>query len=269
MLDAAVQVIRQKTRLAPEVALVLGSGLGGFAGEVQDGVTIPYADIPGWPRSTAVGHAGELVVGHVSGVPIAVMSGRVHLYEGYTAQQVAFGTRVLGKLGVKTLMLTNAAGGLNPAYSQGSLVLVSDHINMMGENPCIGPNDDSLGPRFFDMSDAYSPELRRRARAMAHALRIPLPEGVYLALKGPNFETPAEIRFFGRIGADLVGMSTVPEVLAARHMGMRCLAISCVTNLAAGISAEKLSHEEVLETGDKVRDTFVQLLQAIVPEMRS
>jgi purine-nucleoside phosphorylase len=180
---------------------------------------------------------------------------------------VVFGVRVLRELGVGTLMLTNAAGGLNPAYSQGSLVLLSDHINMMGDNPCIGPNDDSLGPRFFDMSDAYSAELRARARSTAQSLGIPLPEGVYLALKGPNFETPAEIRFFGRIGADLVGMSTVPEVIAATHMGMRCLAISCVTNLAAGISAEKLSHQEVLDTGAKVRETFVRLVKAIIPEL--
>ena len=267
MLAAAVQAIRDKTPLAPQIALVLGSGLGGFAAAVENPVTISYSEIPGWPRSTAVGHAGELVVGTVAGVPIAVMNGRVHLYEGYTPQQVVFGVRVLGKLGVKTLMLTNAAGGLNPAYAQGSLVLLSDHINMMGENPCIGPNDDAIGPRFFDMSDAYSAELRARARATAQALGIRLPEGVYLALKGPNFETPAEIRFFGRIGADLVGMSTVPEVLAATHMGMRCLAISCVTNLAAGISAEKLSHQEVLDTGKKVRDTFVRLVQAIIPEI--
>ncbi|MEP7365559.1 MAG: purine-nucleoside phosphorylase [Acidobacteriota bacterium] len=269
MLADAAQAIRAKTPLTPEIALILGSGLGGFAAEVENPVVIPYNEIAGWPRSTAVGHAGELVIGTVAGVPIAVMNGRVHLYEGYTPQQVVFGVRVLGKLGVKTLMLTNAAGGLNPAYSQGALVLVSDHINMMGENPCIGPNDNSIGPRFFDMSDAYSAELRARAQAQARALGIALPEGVYLALKGPNFETPAEIRFFGRIGADLVGMSTVPEVLAATHMGIRCLAISCVTNMAAGISAEKLSHEEVLETGRQVRDTFVRLLKAIIPEMGS
>ena len=267
MLADAVQIIRERTSLAPKIALVLGTGLGGFAAEVQDPITIPYASIPGWPRSTAIGHAGELILGTVDGVPIAVMSGRVHLYEGYTPQKVVYGIRVLGALGVRTVMLTNAAGGLNPAYSQGSLVLLSDHINMMGENPCIGPNDDTLGPRFFDMSDAYSAELRGRARAAAQSLGVPLHEGVYLALKGPNFETPAEIRFFGRIGADLVGMSTVPEVIAATHMGMRCLAISCVTNMAAGISAEKLSHEEVLETGNRVGATLLRLLKAIIPEM--
>jgi len=267
MLADAVQLIRQRTDLAPQVALVLGSGLGAFADEVESATVIPYADIPGWPRSTAVGHAGQLVLGMIAGVPIAVMSGRVHVYEGYTQQQVAFGARVLAKLGVKTLMLTNAAGGIDPAYSQGALVLVSDHINMMGDNPCLGPNDDSLGPRFFDMSDAYSSELRARIRAKADSLGIPLQEGVYLALKGPNFETPAEIRFFGRIGAGLVGMSTVPEVIAATHMGLRCVAISCVTNMAAGISAQKLSHEEVLETGRQVRGTFVRLLKAIIPEM--
>lgn len=251
----------------PRAALVLGSGLGGFAAEVEDATKIPYADIPGWPRSTAVGHAGELVLGTVSGVPVAVLSGRVHLYEGYTAQQVAFATRVMGKIGVKSILFTNAAGGLNLSHGQGSLVLIRDHINLMGENPCLGPNDDTLGPRFFDMTDAYSAELRSRILSKARELGIPLHEGVYLGLKGPNFETPAEIRFFERIGADLVGMSTVPEVLAATHMGLRCAAISCVTNLAAGISAEKLSHEEVLETGRRVRGTFVRLLKAILPEV--
>jgi purine-nucleoside phosphorylase len=267
MLAAAIQAIRDRTPHTPKVALILGSGLGGFASEVRNAVTIPYGDIPGWPRSTAIGHAGELVIGDVSGVPAAVLNGRVHLYEGYTPQDVVFGVRVMRQLGVRTLLVTNAAGSINPAFPQGSLVLLSDHINFTGENPCVGPNDDSLGPRFFDMSDAYSAELRARARAVAKNLAIDLPEGVYLALKGPNFETPAEIRFFGKIGADLVGMSTVPEVIAATHMGMRCLAISCVTNLAAGISTEKLSHEEVLETGRNVRDTFVRLVQALIPEI--
>lgn len=266
MLQAAVETIQRIPAAAPRVALVLGSGLGGFASEVEGARRIPYADIPGWPRSTAVGHAGELVLGAVSGVPVAVLSGRVHLYEGYTAQEVAFATRVMGRLGVRTILFTNAAGGLNLSYAQGSLVLIRDHINLMCENPCLGPNDDSLGPRFFDMTDAYSAELRSRILAKARELEIPLHEGVYLGLKGPNFETPAEIRFFGRIGADLVGMSTVPEVLAATHMGMRCAAISCVTNLAAGISGEKLSHGEVLETGVRVRATFVRLLKAILPE---
>lgn len=267
MYQPALDAIRQRTPLTPQIALVLGSGLGAFANEVENAVTIPYAGIPGWPVSTAIGHAGQLVLGTIAGTPIAVMSGRVHLYEGYTAQQVVFGTRVLGKLGVKTLILTNAAGGLHPDYGQGSLVLINDHINLMAENPCLGPNDDSLGPRFFDMTDAYSAGLRARVLAKAAALNIPLHQGVYLALKGPNFETPAEIRAFSRLGADLVGMSTVPEVLAANHMGLRCLAISCVTNLAAGISTEKLSHEEVLETGRQVRDTFVTLLKAIIPEV--
>lgn len=267
MLADALQAIRDRTPLTPKVALILGSGLGGFASEVRGAVAIPYGGIPGWPRSTAIGHAGELVIGNVSGVPVAVLNGRVHLYEGYSAQEVVFGVRVMRQLGVRTLLVTNAAGSVNPSFPRGSLVLLSDHINFTGENPCVGPNDDSLGPRFFDMSGAYSAELRARARAAAKKLGIDLPEGVYLALKGPNFETPAEIRFFGKIGADLVGMSTVPEVLAAAHMGMRCLAISCVTNLAAGISTEKLSHEEVLETGRNVRDTFVRLVQALVPEI--
>lgn len=267
MLSEAAAAIRSRSQVAPAVALVLGSGLGAFADEVQNPTSIPYGDIPGWPKSTAVGHAGKLVLGEIEGIPVAVMAGRVHLYEGYTAQQVAFGVRVLAKLGVKTLALTNAAGGINRDYSAGSLVLVTDHINLMGENPCLGPNDDSLGSRFFDMTEAYSKELRVRTLSIASRLGIALHEGIYLALKGPNFETPAEIRAFGTLGADLVGMSTVPEVLAARHMGVRCLAISCVTNMAAGITGETLSHEEVLETGERVKLDFARLLRALIPEL--
>ena len=261
MYQPALDAIRQRTPLTPQIALVLGSGLGAFANEVENAVTIPYAGIPGWPVSTAIGHAGQLVVGTVAGTPIAVMSGRVHLYEGYSAQQVVFGTRVLGKLGVKTLILTNAAGGLHPDYGQGSLVLINDHINLMAENPCLGPNDDSLGPRFFDMTDAYSAELRARVLAKAAALDIPLHQGVYLALKGPNFETPAEIRAFARLGASAVGMSTVPETIVARQLGLRVAALSCITNLAAGISPAPLSHEEVLETAERVKRTGARLLQ--------
>jgi purine-nucleoside phosphorylase len=267
MISEALAAIRFRSSLEPRVALVLGSGLGAFADEVENAAAIPYADIPGWPRSTAVGHAGKLVVGRVAGVPVAVMAGRVHMYEGYSAQQVAFGVRVLAKLGAGTLMLTNAAGGIDAAYTPGSLVLITDHINLMGENPCIGPNDDTLGPRFFDMTEAYLKELRDRALATAARLGIPLHQGVYLALKGPNFETPAEIRAFRTLGASLVGMSTVPEVLAARHMGVRCLAISCVTNMAAGITGAQLSHEEVLETGERVKRSFTTLVRALVPEL--
>jgi len=267
MLSEAVAAIRSRSPIVPAAAVVLGSGLGAFADEVESAIAIPYGDIPGWPQSTAVGHAGKLVLGHIEGVPLAVMAGRVHLYEGYTAQQVAFGVRVLAKLGVKTIAFTNAAGGIHRDYSAGSLVLLTDHMNLMGENPCLGPNDDSLGPRFFDMTEAYSKELRERALGTAARLGIALHQGVYLAIKGPNFETPAEIRAFRTMGADLVGMSTVPEVLAARHMGVRCLAISCVTNMAAGITGETLSHEEVLETGERVKADFARLLRGLIPEL--
>jgi purine-nucleoside phosphorylase len=214
--------------------------------------------------STAIGHAGKLALGTIGAAPVAVMAGRAHMYEGYAPGQVVFGVRALAKLGAKSLVLTNAAGGINLSYSQGALVLISDHINLMGRNPLAGPNDDSLGPRFPDMSDAYSPALREKARAAAASLGIALHEGVYAALLGPNYETPAEIRFLRTIGADLVGMSTVPEVLAARHMGVECVAISCVTNMAAGILPQKINHEEVLETGAQVRGTLVRLLKALI-----
>jgi purine-nucleoside phosphorylase len=266
-MQAALDLIRSRTSLVPRAAVVLGSGLGAFASELTDRTEIPYGEIPGWPVSTAVGHAGKLVLGSMGGVPVAVMAGRAHMYEGYTPEQVVFGVRVLAKLGIKALVLTNAAGGINRSYSQGALVLISDHINLMGRNPLAGPNDDSLGPRFPDMSDAYSPGLREKANAAAALLRIALHEGVYAALLGPNYETPAEIRYLRTIGADLVGMSTVPEVLAARHMGVECVAISCVTNMAAGILPQKINHEEVLETGAKVRGTLVELLKALIKQI--
>jgi purine-nucleoside phosphorylase len=266
-MQAALDLIRSRTSLVPRAAVVLGSGLGAFASELTDQTEIPYGEIPGWPVSTAVGHAGKLVLGSMGGVPVAVMAGRAHMYEGYTPEQVVFGVRVLAKLGIKALVLTNAAGGINLTYSQGALVLISDHINLMSRNPLAGPNDDSLGPRFPDMSDAYSPALREKANAAAASLRIALHEGVYAALLGPNYETPAEIRFLRTIGADLVGMSTVPEVLAARHMGVECVAISCVTNMAAGILPQKINHEEVLETGAKVRGTLVELLKALIKKI--
>jgi purine-nucleoside phosphorylase len=246
---------------------VLGSGLGAFAGEISERIEAPYAEIPGWPPSTAVGHAGKLVFGRLEGVEIAVMAGRAHLYEGYTPAQVTFGVRTLGALGVKGFVFTNAAGGINLSYSQGALVLISDHINLQGVNPLVGPNDDSLGPRFPDMSDAYSKSWRAAAKAVAAELGISLPEGVYAAMLGPSYETPAEIRYLRAIGADLVGMSTVPEVIAANHMGLKCLAVSCVTNMAAGILDQKISHEEVLETGQRVRGTLVRFLKALLPRL--
>jgi purine-nucleoside phosphorylase len=250
-------------------AVILGSGLGGFAGELADPVEVPYTAIPGWPRSTAAGHAGRLVLGRLGELHLAVMSGRVHYYEGYSMQEVTFGVRVLGTLGVRSLVVTNAAGGINLSLERGGLVLIADHINLQGTNPLIGPNDDSLGPRFPDMSEAYSKRYREIARAAAAGLGIALEEGVYAALTGPSYETPAEIRYLRAIGADLVGMSTVPEVIVANHMGMSVLGISCVTNMAAGILPQKINHEEVLETGRNVRETLVRLLRAVLPHLEA
>lgn len=267
MYEKAIEFIKQRTSHRPEIAVVLGSGLGAFASELSDCVEIPYSEIPGWPQSTAVGHAGKLVLGTMERIGVAVMSGRVHLYEGYSPEQVVFGVRVLGKLGVRSLVLTNAAGGINLSLSRGGLVLISDHINLQGSNPLAGQNDESLGPRFPDMSEAYSRRYREIAKETAAELGVPLEEGVYAALLGPSYETPAEIRYLRTIGADLVGMSTVPEVIAANHMGMKVLAISCVTNMAAGILPQKLSHKEVLETGEMVRGTLVTLLKALLPRL--
>ncbi len=266
-MNQALEVLRQRTSVRPRVAVVLGSGLGGFAEELEGRLEVPYGEIPGWPVSTAIGHAGKLVLGCLGAVPVAVMSGRVHLYEGYTPKQVTFGVRVLARLGVETFVFTNAAGGINPSFSRGGLVLISDHINLQGSNPLTGPNEDELGPRFPDMSEAYSAELRRIARETAADIGITLPEGVYAAMLGPSYETPAEIRFLRTIGADLVGMSTVPEVIAANHMCKRVLAISCVTNMAAGILPRKITHTEVLETGEMVRGILVSLLRALIPRL--
>ncbi len=263
----AVAYIRSKSRIEAGVAVVLGSGLGAFADQLADRVEIPYAEIPGWPASTAVGHAGKLVLGKLDSLPVAVMAGRSHLYEGYTAAEVTTGVRVLHGLGVRSIVFTNAAGGINLSYSQGSLVLISDHINLQGANPLMGPNDDSLGPRFPDMSEAYSTEYRAKAHAVAAELGIALGDGVYAAFTGPNYETPAEIRYLRTIGADLVGMSTVPEVIMANYLGMRVLAISCVTNMAAGVLPGKLNHEEVMETGRRVRGTLVRFLRALLPNL--
>ncbi|MBV9770206.1 MAG: purine-nucleoside phosphorylase [Bryobacterales bacterium] len=266
-MQQAVAAIRKITACEPRVAVVLGSGLGAFADELSNSVTIPYAEIPGWPASTAVGHSGKLVFGQLGKLDIAVLAGRAHLYEGYTPAQVTLGVRVLHRLGVRSVVFTNAAGGINLSYSEGALVLISDHINLQGSNPLIGANDDSLGPRFPDMSQAYSSAYRTSAHQVAHDLNIQLDEGVYAALTGPNYETPAEIRYLRTIGADLVGMSTVPEVIVANHLGMQVLAISCVTNMAAGILPRKLDHKEVLEAGYRVRGTLIQLLKAILPKL--
>ena len=267
MIEQALQSIETRTSLRPSVGVVLGSGLGAFAEELDARVEIPYPEIPGWPVSTAVGHAGKLILGKLGGVVVAAMSGRAHLYEGNTPAQATFGVRVLGRMGVKSIVFTNAAGGINLSLERGGLVLISDHINLQGCNPLAGPNDDALGPRFPDMSDAYPRCLREIARQVAAELRIPLSEGVYAAMLGPSYETPAEIRFLRTIGADVVGMSTVPEVIVANHMGIKVVGISCVTNMAAGILPQKINHEEVLETGAMVRDTLVRYLKALLPRL--
>ena len=252
----------------PKVAVVLGSGLGAFADTLENQSVIPYSGIPGWRQSTAVGHAGKLIIGTIDGTPVAVLAGRAHLYEGYTAQQAAFGIRTLHKLGVKSVLLTNAAGGVNSAYGPGQLVLIADHINLLGQNPLTGPNDESLGPRFPDMSEAYSKHYREVARAAGKEMGLDLPEGVYAALPGPSYETPAEIRYLRAIGADLVGMSTVPETIAANHVGMKVLGISCVTNFAAGVIDQKLDHKEVLAVGEQVKGTMVELLRRVLPRLQ-
>jgi purine-nucleoside phosphorylase len=269
--DSAAQLILKRTPLRPGIGLVLGSGLGAFADSLTDATRVPYAEIPAFPQSTAIGHAGRLVVGNVIGkvgnVPVAAMQGRVHLYEGYSAQEVTFPIRVFARMGIRAVILTNAAGGINLGYSQGALVLISDHINLQGANPLVGPNDDRFGVRFPDMSQAYSRAYRELAREEAEKLSLILHEGVYAGLLGPSYETPAEIEYLRRIGADLVGMSTVAEVIAARHMGMNVLAISCVTNMAAGILDQPLSHAEVMETGERVKTIFESLLRAVLPRV--
>jgi purine-nucleoside phosphorylase len=267
VISEALRFLESRTASRPRIAVVLGSGLGAFADELEARVEVPYTEIPHWPRSTAVGHAGKLAFGRLGRTDLAVMCGRAHLYEGYSQEQVVFGVRVLAKLGVRAFVFTNAAGGVNLAFERGALVLISDHLNLQGSNPLVGPNDDSLGPRFPDMSEAYSAELRALAKRVATELGITFAEGIYAALLGPSYETPAEIRCLRAIGADLVGMSTVPEVIAVNHMGARALAISCVTNMAAGVLPQKITHAEVLETGEMVRATLVKFLKALLPRI--
>ncbi len=267
MLDGAVRRIKEQADLEPAVGVVLGSGLGSLADEVEDRVEISYDQIPGWPVSTAVGHAGVLTLGTIEGVSLAVMRGRAHLYEGIGAERAVFGIRVLARLGIRTLVVTNAAGAIDPSYRPGMLVLISDHVNLMGASPLVGPNDDALGPRFPDMSDAYDPALRRTAREAAARLGLEVGEGVYAAWLGPQFETPAEIRFMRAVGGDLAGMSTVPEVIAARHMGIRCLGISVVTNMASGVVEGKLGHDEVLAVGAEAQPRLTALLREVLPAL--
>jgi purine-nucleoside phosphorylase len=263
----AAAFLSEKTDLRPAVAVVLGSGLGAFATALESPIAIPFSEIPHFPRSTVPGHSGRLVIGKIGETPVAVMQGRVHAYEGYSSEQVTFPVRVLALFGIRGLVLTNAAGGIRESFAQGDLVLISDHINFTGHNPVSGPNDDRMGQRFFDMTEAYSLRLRKLAHAIADNAEMPLQEGVYLSLLGPSFETPAEIRAFRNWGADLVGMSTVQETIVARHMGLEVLGISCVTNMAAGIQGEPLSHEEVMETGKRVEARLAALLEQILPQM--
>ncbi|MFI5183916.1 MAG: purine-nucleoside phosphorylase [Vicinamibacteria bacterium] len=265
-LGEAIRLVQSRSPLRPAIGVVLGSGLGAFARSLEKAVTIPYGEIPHFPSSTAIGHKGELVIGMSHGVPVAVMAGRVHLYEGYTPQQVVFPVRVLGRMGVKTLVLTNAAGSVNVNYKPGELMVIEDHINYMGTNPLIGPNEDELGLRFFDVSEAYDPVLREIAEKACWKAGVTVRKGVYIAFTGPSYETPAEIRMARTMGADAVGMSTVPEVLAARHMGIRVLAISCITNMAAGVLKKKLDHREVLDVGEKSKAGLLDVLGRILQE---
>lgn len=264
-LDEAVDAVRARTSLVPAVGVVLGSGLGAFADSLTEAASIPFGEIPHFPASTVVGHNGALVVGRSRGVPIAALKGRVHFYEGYRLDEVVFPVRVLGRLGIKTLVLTNAAGAVNTSFGPGEIMVIADHINLLG-NPLLGPNQEALGARFPDMSEAYDRGLRDVAEAACRAAGVRCHRGVYVAMTGPSYETPAEIRMARTIGADAVGMSTVPEVIAARHMGMRVAGLSCLTNMAAGVTDRKLDHREVLETGERVKAALLEVLARIVTE---
>jgi purine-nucleoside phosphorylase len=265
--EEAAASVRTRCGTLPETAIVLGSGLGDFADTLLDAIATPYGEIPHWPASKIVGHAGRLVIGNVAGKRVAALSGRVHVYEGHDLATVVFGVRVMGRLGVTRVILTNAAGGVNTSFGRGALMVIDDHINMLGSNPLIGPNDERLGERFPDMSDVYSSRLRRVADEAARAKGVEVAHGVYIAVAGPSYETPAEIRAFRTLGADAVGMSTVPEAIAARHMGMEVLGISCITNMAAGVLPQPLVHEEVMETARRVRGSFIALLEGIVERL--
>jgi purine-nucleoside phosphorylase len=263
--EYAAKFVASQSPIKPLVAIVLGSGLGDFANEITDAVRISYKEIPHFAQSTAVGHAGQLVLGNIGAWPVAIMQGRVHLYEGYPVESVVFPMRVLARMGVKAAVLTNAAGGINLEYGQGRLVVIKDHINLQGQNPLAGPEDQRFGLRFIDLTEAYSKSYRQMALEAGKRLGLQLSEGVYAALLGPSYETPAEIRFLRAIGADLVGMSTVPEVIVARQMGIKVLAISCVTNMAAGVSDHPINHQEVLEIGRKIAGQVKALLRDVVP----
>ena len=265
--ERAAKFILARTKLRPRVGLVLGSGLGAFANELAGATRIDYKKIPHFPLSTAIGHAGRMVVGKVGNVPVAAMQGRVHLYEGYSSREVIFPTRVMSRMGIRAILLTNAAGGINREFKRGCLVVLRDHINLQGTNPLIGPNEERFGVRFPDLTQVYWKPYQDAALQEGKRLGVEISQGVYAALSGPSYETPAEIRYLRTIGADLVGMSTVPEVIAAAHLGIRVLGISCVTNMAAGILDQPITVEEVLETGERVKADFVALLRAVIPRM--
>lgn len=263
-IQEAVKLIRGRVDISPKVGVILGSGLGAFAEKIQNSVTVPYGEIPHFPTSSVAGHAGELVVGEIDRTPCAVMSGRVHYYEGYAMQMVTFPLRVLAGLGVTTIVITNAAGAVNPTYAPGDFMVIVDHINLTGGNPLCGTNDDRLGVRFPDMTSAYGQEGRAALHATARDVGLTLHEGVYAGLSGPSYETPAEIRMLQRLGGDAVGMSTVAEVIAASHAGLRVAGLSVITNRAAGLSSEPLSHEEVKEVGNRVKGVLCDLLAGTV-----
>ncbi|MGG5253725.1 purine-nucleoside phosphorylase [Neobacillus sp. SM06] len=260
----AAQFLKTKYSQTPKMGLILGSGLGMLADEIVDPVKIPYQEIPDFPVSTVAGHAGQLVFGQLNGAEVVAMQGRFHFYEGYSFDKVTFPVRVMRQLGVEMLIVTNAAGGVNERFSPGDLMLITDHINNMGSNPLIGPNDSRLGVRFPDMSEAYSKKLRTAAKEIASRLQIEVKEGVYVGNTGPSYETPAEIRMLRTLGGDAVGMSTVPEVIVARHSGMKVLGISCISNMAAGILDQPLTHDEVIETTERVRENFLKYVKEIV-----
>jgi purine-nucleoside phosphorylase len=262
--QSAAALIQSKSKTVPTTAVVLGSGLGGFASTLETATAMTYSEIPYWPSSNVVGHEGRLVIGGADGTPIIALSGRAHFYEGYDLRTVTFATRVLGVLGVKTIILTNAAGGINSGFTPGDLMVIDDHINLLGSSPLVGPNDERFGVRFPDLTNVYSPRLRRLADEIAAAQGLTLRHGVYAACHGPSYETPAEVRYLRMIGADAVGMSTVPEAIVARHMGIDVLGISCITNFAAGVLPQPLNHDEVIETAKRVRDTFIALLKGVI-----
>ncbi|MBU1536080.1 purine-nucleoside phosphorylase [Myxococcota bacterium] len=261
-------ILRRSPGFSPAMGLILGSGLGNFAESIENATVIPYGEIPNFPQSSVSGHAGNLILGNIGTTPVAVMQGRVHFYEGHSMEKVIFPARTLVALGCKTLLITNAAGGIGPDLNPGDLVLISDHLNLMGESPLKGPNEEVMGPRFPDMSDIYSRDLRKRILDIANSMNITLKEGIYAAMMGPSYETPAEVNMAKILGANMVGMSTVPEAIAAHHMGASIIGISCISNLAAGISTEPLSHDEVKETAAKIAGTFRNLIVGVVTGLR-